>query len=60
MHKVRGEVIIVVVHVEAVKIYVAAAVEALKEKGKTGSKPDETQFGTKSGAFLSLIPSPEG
>jgi hypothetical protein len=49
----------VVVHVEAVKIYVAA-VEALKEKGKTGSKPDETQFGTKSGAFLSLIPSPEG
>jgi hypothetical protein len=51
---------IVVVHVEAVKIYVAAAVEALKEKGKTGSKPDETQFGTKSGAFPSLIPSPEG
>jgi hypothetical protein len=26
------------------------------EKGKTGSKPDETQFDTKSGAFLSLNP----
>jgi len=25
-----------------------------QEKGKTGSKQDETQFGTKSGAFLSL------
>jgi hypothetical protein len=25
-----------------------------QEKGKTGSKTDETQFGTKSGAFLSL------
>jgi hypothetical protein len=25
-----------------------------EEKGKTGSKQDETQFGTKSGAFLSL------
>jgi hypothetical protein len=39
------------VHVGAVKIYVAA-VEALKKKER--SKPDETQFGTKSGAFLSL------
>jgi hypothetical protein len=58
MHKVRGEVIIVLVHVGVVKIYVAA-VEALKEKGKTGSKPDETQFGTKSGALLSLTPSLE-
>jgi len=29
-----------------------------QEKGKTSSKPDETQFGTKSGAFLSLIPPP--
>jgi hypothetical protein len=27
-----------------------------QEKGKTCSKPDETQFGTKSGAFLSLNP----
>jgi len=25
-----------------------------QEKGKTGSKPDETLFGTKSAAFLSL------
>jgi hypothetical protein len=33
-----------------VKIYVAA-VEALRKKGKRGSKPDETQFGTKNGAF---------
>jgi hypothetical protein len=30
-----------------------------QEKEKTGSKPDEAQFGTKSGAFLSLTPSPE-
>jgi hypothetical protein len=28
-----------------------------QEKGKTGSRPHETQFGTKSGAFLSLTPS---
>ncbi len=27
-----------------------------QEKGKTGSKLDETLFGTKSGAFLSLTP----
>jgi hypothetical protein len=27
-----------------------------QEKGKTASKPDETQFGTKSGAFLSFNP----
>jgi hypothetical protein len=46
MHKVRG----------AVKIYVAAAaVEALRKKEKTGSKPDETQFDTKSGAFVGSI-----
>jgi hypothetical protein len=38
-----------------VKIYVAA-VEALRKKEKTGSKPDGTQFGTKSGGFLSLTP----
>jgi hypothetical protein len=37
MYKVR-EVIVVVVHVGAVKIYVAAAVEALMQKAKTGSK----------------------
>jgi hypothetical protein len=37
MHKVQGSrVIIVVVQVGALKIYVAAAVEALREKGKTG------------------------
>ncbi len=35
-------VIIVVVHVGAVKIYVAAAVEALRKKRKDGSKRDET------------------
>jgi len=39
-----------------VKIYVLAAVEALRKKRKDGSKPDETQFGTKSGASLSLTP----
>ncbi len=37
-------------------IYVAALTGGAQEKGKTGSKPDETQFGTKSGAFLSLKP----
>jgi hypothetical protein len=52
----RFEVIIVVVHVGAAKIYVAA-VEALTKR-KHGSKQDETQFGTKSGAFLSLTPLP--
>jgi hypothetical protein len=58
MHKVQV-IIIVVVQVGAVKIYVAAAVEALRKKGKTGSKLDEeTQFGTKSGAFLSSSPPP--
>jgi hypothetical protein len=35
MHKVRGEVIVVVVHVEAVKIYLAA-VEALRKKERQG------------------------
>ncbi len=50
-------VIIVVVHVGAVKIYVAAAVGGAQEKGKKrGSKPDETQFGTKNSAFLSFTP----
>jgi hypothetical protein len=39
-----------------VKIYVAA-VEALRI-GKTGSKQDKNQFGTKSGAFLNLTPIP--
>jgi len=52
----RFEVIIVVVHAgTAVKIYVAA-VKALWKKERRGSKLDETQFGTKSGAFLSLTP----
>jgi hypothetical protein len=36
-----------------VKIYVAA-VEALRKKERWGSKLDETQFGTKNGAFLSF------
>ncbi len=44
-----------VVHVRVMKIYVAV-VEALRKKGKRGSKPDETQFGTKIGALLSLTP----
>jgi hypothetical protein len=39
-----------------VKIYVAA-VEALMKK-KDGSKPDETEFGTNGGAFLSFTPPP--
>jgi len=38
-----------------VKIYVAA-VEALRKKERWGSKLDETQFGTKNGAFLSSPP----
>ncbi len=46
------DVIIIVVHVGVVKIYVTP-VEAMKEKG---SKSDETQFGTKSGAFLRFSP----
>jgi len=40
-----------------VKIY-AAAVGALRKKERRGQKPDETQFGTKSGGFLSLTPPP--
>jgi len=39
-----------------VKIYVAAVEAYQKRKGKMGSKQDETQFGTRSGAFLSLTP----
>ncbi len=48
MHKVRVTIVVVHVaaHVAAVKIYVTA-VEALRKKEKTGSKQDETQFGTK-------------
>jgi hypothetical protein len=49
----RFQVIILVVHVGAVKIYVAG-LEALRKKQRQVSKQDETQFGTKSGAFLSL------
>jgi len=45
----------VIVQLGAVKIYVAA-VEALRKKGKRGSKPDETQFGTKIGALLNFTP----
>jgi hypothetical protein len=39
MHKVRGNVIVVVVHVGAVKIYVAAAVEALRKKERRCQNP---------------------
>jgi hypothetical protein len=46
-------VTIVVVQVRAVKIYVAAAVKALRRK-ETG---DETQFTTKIGGKTSLGPS---
>jgi hypothetical protein len=53
MKCIRFQVIILVVHVGAVKIYVAA-MEALRKKQRQGSKQDETQFGTKSGPFLSL------
>ncbi len=59
MHKVRDNDIItsnlvhiIVVHVRAAEIYVAA-VEALRKR-KDGSKPYESQFGTTSGAFLNL------
>jgi hypothetical protein len=38
MHKVQGNYFIVVVHVGAVKIYVAA-VEALRKNERWGSKP---------------------
>jgi hypothetical protein len=46
-------VIIVVVQAGAVKIYVAAAVEALRRK----ERQDETQFTTKMGGKTSLGPS---
>jgi hypothetical protein len=53
-------VIIVVVHVGAVKIYVAT-VEALRKKERGGSKPDETQFGTpKKWCISEFHPSLEG
>ncbi len=45
-------VIIIVVQVGAVKIYVAAAVEALRKK----ERQDETQFTTKIGGNTSLGP----
>jgi hypothetical protein len=49
----RGSrVIIVVVHLGEVKIYVAAAVEALTNK----ERQDVTQFTTKIDGFLSFIP----
>jgi hypothetical protein len=46
-----SRLIIVVVHVKAVKIYVAA-VEALRKK----ERQDETRFTTKIDGFLSFIP----
>jgi len=52
MHKVRLRVIVVVVHVRAVKIYVAAT-QALRKK----ETRDETQFTTKIGGKTSLGPS---
>jgi hypothetical protein len=53
MHKVRGEVIIVVVQAGSVKIYeaAAAAVEALKKKGKCGSNQDERNSQFSGGAL---------
>jgi hypothetical protein len=45
-------VIIIVVQVGAVKIYVAAAVEALRKK----ERQDETEFTTKIGGKTSLGP----
>jgi hypothetical protein len=54
MHKVV--LVHVLVHVGRVKIYVAA-VEALRKKERRGkNRIKQTQFGTKSGAFLSLTP----
>jgi len=44
----------VVVHVAAVKVYIAA-MQALRKKER-GTKTDETQFGTKSDAYLTLTP----
>jgi hypothetical protein len=49
-----SRITIVVVQVGEVKIYVPAAVEALRKKGKRG---DETQFPTKIGGKTSLGPS---
>jgi hypothetical protein len=46
-----SKLIIVVIHVRAVKIYVAA-LEALRKKGRQ----DETRFTTKFDGFLSFIP----
>ncbi len=48
-----SRVIIVVVQVGALKIYIAAAVEALRKE----ERQDETQFTTKIGAKTSLGPS---
>ncbi len=53
MHKVWEYLIIVVVQVGAVKIYVAAAVEALWKK----ERQDETQFTNQIGEKTSLGPS---
>jgi hypothetical protein len=53
MHVQGSRVIRVVAHVGAVKIYVAAAVQALREK----ETQDETQFTTKIGRRTSLGPS---
>jgi len=47
----------VVVHVAAVESIYMAAMEALRKKGR---KHDETHFGTKSDAYLSLTPHLEG
>jgi hypothetical protein len=48
----------VVVHVAAVKVYIAA-MQALRKKER-GTKTDETHLGTKSDAYLSLTPPLEG
>jgi hypothetical protein len=47
-----SRVIIVIVQVGAVKIYAAAAVEALRKK----ERPDETQFTTQIGGKTALGP----
>ncbi len=52
MHKVRGNYSSCTCRRSNENI--CSSSEGDQEKGKSGSKPDETQFGTKGGAFLSL------
>jgi hypothetical protein len=48
MHKVRGNYSSCTCRISEI---ICSSSEGAQEKGKTGSKLDETQFGTKSGAF---------